>query len=254
MDRVAGRAPAEGGRRRSLRRSRSDRRPGHRLGHRRRRGRARARPRRSGNHPPRRARRGRRRLGRGAGVSSSLLPGFSARLLSSRRRGRCRFRRPGRRAPERRRGPLPGAPRPNVGRRSAPAGLIRRCRPMTLRHLLFGRPLASHEQETETIGPLTGVAVLGLDALASVSYGPEAALTVLLPAGMAGVRAMLPIVAAVIVVLFFVFLSHRQTISAYPDGGGTYTACKENLGTTAALLGAGALALDYVLNVAVAIS
>jgi amino acid transporter len=125
---------------------------------------------------------------------------------------------------------------------------------MTARELLFGRPLASHEEGVETIGPLTGVAVLGLDALASVSYGPEAALTVLLPAGPAGVRAMMPIVAAVIVVLFLVFLSYRQTIAAYPDGGSSYTVGKQNLGTTAALLAAGALALDYVLNVAVAIS
>jgi amino acid transporter len=125
---------------------------------------------------------------------------------------------------------------------------------MNLRRILFGRPLASQEQAAEALGPLTGVAVLGLDALASISYGPEAALTVLAPTGMAGVRAMLPIVAAVIAVLVLVFLSYRQTIAAYPDGGSAYTVAKTNLGTTAGLLAAAALALDYVLNVAVAIS
>jgi amino acid transporter len=125
---------------------------------------------------------------------------------------------------------------------------------MKLRRILFGRPLASAEAGNETIGPLSGVAVLGLDALASISYGPEAALTVLTPTGLAGVRAMLPIVAAVIGVLLLVFLSYRQTIAAYPNGGSTYTVGKENLGISAGLLGAGALALDYVLNVAVAIS
>jgi amino acid transporter len=125
---------------------------------------------------------------------------------------------------------------------------------MNLRRILFGRPLASQEEGAQALGPLSGVAVLGLDALASVSYGPEAALTVLAPTGMAGVRALLPIVAAVIAVLVLVFLSYRQTIAAYPDGGSAYTVAKTNLGITAGLLSAGALALDYILNVAVAIA
>lgn len=119
--------------------------------------------------------------------------------------------------------------------------------------LLFGRRLASDEEEREQIGSIAGIPVLGLDALASAAYGPEAALTVLLPLGAFGLRYVLPISTLVIVLLTIVYLSYRQTIGAYPSGGGSYTVAKENLGTRAGLVAAAALLLDYVLNVAVAI-
>ncbi|APR77415.1 Amino acid permease [Minicystis rosea] len=125
---------------------------------------------------------------------------------------------------------------------------------MSLTTLLFGRRLASDEEEKEQIGPLAGIPVLGLDALASAAYGPEAALTVLLPLGVLGLRYVLPISALIIALLTIVAVSYRQTIDAYPNGGGSYTVAKENLGTTAGLVAAAALLLDYVLNVAVAIS
>ena len=125
---------------------------------------------------------------------------------------------------------------------------------MSLRELLFGRPLRSEEQEAQKIGPLRGVPVLGLDALASAGYGPEAALTVLLPLGAASTRYIGPITLVVIGVLVLVYLSYRQLIAAYPDGGGSYTVASENLGERFGLLAASALSLDYVLNVAVAIS
>lgn len=125
---------------------------------------------------------------------------------------------------------------------------------MSLRELLLGRALRSEEQEEQKIGVGRGVPVLGLDALASAAYGPEAALTVLLGLGAASVRYIEPISAVIIGVLLLVFLSYRQTIAAYPGGGGSYTVARENLGPLAGLLAASALSLDYVLNVAVAIS
>lgn len=125
---------------------------------------------------------------------------------------------------------------------------------MSLTQILFGRRLASDEEEKEQIGPLAGIPVLGLDALASAAYGPEAALTVLIPLGALGLRAIAPISLLIIAVLLIVYVSYRQTIDAYPSGGGSYTVAKENLGTSAGLVAAAALLLDYVLNVAVAIS
>ncbi|WP_437598158.1 APC family permease [Sorangium sp. So ce590] len=125
---------------------------------------------------------------------------------------------------------------------------------MSLTTLLFGRRLASDEEEKEQIGPFSGIPVLGLDALASASYGPEAALTVLLPLGTRGLRYIVPLSAMVITLLAIVYFSYRQTIVAYPSGGGSYIVAKENLGTSAGLVAAAALLLDYVLNVAVAVS
>jgi amino acid transporter len=93
-----------------------------------------------------------------------------------------------------------------------------------------------------------------LDALSSAAYGPEAALTILLPLALIGVRYIFPLTAAVIVLLVIVYFSYRQTIAAYPSGGGSYTVAKENLGEGAGLLAAAALMIDYLLNVAVGIS
>ncbi|WP_437732355.1 APC family permease [Sorangium sp. So ce1335] len=125
---------------------------------------------------------------------------------------------------------------------------------MSLTAILFGRRLASDEEEKEQIGSFSGIPVLGLDALASASYGPEAALTVLLPLGALGLRYIVPLSALVITLLAIVYVSYRQTIEAYPNGGGSYIVAKENLGTNAGLVAAAALLLDYVLNVAVAVS
>jgi amino acid transporter len=120
--------------------------------------------------------------------------------------------------------------------------------------VVLGRRLASHEEDEQKIGPLAGVPVLGLDALSSAAYGPEAALTLLLPLGALGLSRLAPITAIIVAILFIVYLSYRQTIGAYPGGGGSYTVAKENLGQGWALLAGAALALDYVLNVAVGIS
>ncbi len=120
--------------------------------------------------------------------------------------------------------------------------------------VLFGRPLASSEDQGQRISPTQGIPTFGLDALSSAAYGPEAALTILLPLGLMGVRYIVPLTAAVIALLVIVYFSYRQTIAAYPMGGGSYTVAKENLGNGAGLLAGAALMIDYLLNVAVGIS
>jgi amino acid transporter len=125
---------------------------------------------------------------------------------------------------------------------------------MAILDFILGRHLASEEDKDERVGPLPGVSVFGLDALSSAAYGPEAALTVLIPLGLAGIGFGLPITVAVSAILAIVYFSYRQTISGYPAGAGSYTVAKENLGTSAGLLAAAALMIDYTLNVAVGIS
>jgi amino acid transporter len=125
---------------------------------------------------------------------------------------------------------------------------------MGLINVLFGRPLASSEDEGERITPTQGIPTFGLDALSSAAYGPEAALTILLPLGLLGVQYIVPLTFSVIGLLVIVYFSYRQTIAAYPNGGGSYTVAKENLGNRAGLLAGAALMIDYLLNVAVGIS
>jgi amino acid transporter len=125
---------------------------------------------------------------------------------------------------------------------------------MAISDWLFGRRLATLEAEHQRVGVLAGIPMLGLDALASAAYGPEAALTLLIPLGVGGVRFIGPITTLISALLLIVYVSYRQTIAAYPTGGGSYTVARENLGTAAGLLAAAALMLDYVLVVAVGVS
>jgi amino acid transporter len=125
---------------------------------------------------------------------------------------------------------------------------------MNLVDTLFGRPLATEEEKAERIGPLKGIPIFGLDALSSAAYGPEAALTLLIPLGMAGSIYVWPITIGIVLLLGIVYFSYRQTIAAYPQGGGSYTVATENLGEGAGLLSAAALMIDYVLTAAVGIS
>ncbi len=125
---------------------------------------------------------------------------------------------------------------------------------MSVFNVLLGKPLATSEERAEHIGPIAGIPVFGLDALSSAAYGPEAALTLLIPLGLAGVAYIVPISFAIIGLLAIVYFSYRQTIDAYPHGGGSYTVATENLGETAGLLAAAALMIDYILNAAVGIS
>jgi len=120
--------------------------------------------------------------------------------------------------------------------------------------LVLGRPLASAEARAEQIGPAAGIPIFGLDALSSAAYGPEAALTLLIPLCATGVSWIVPITGSIIVLLVIVYFSYRQTIEAYPGGGGSYTVARQNLGVSASLLAAAALMIDYILVVAVGIS
>jgi len=121
-------------------------------------------------------------------------------------------------------------------------------------NLLFGRPLATSEERAEHIGPIAGIPIFGLDALSSAAYGPEAALTLLIPLGLMGVKYIVPVSAAIVILLTIVYFSYRQTIDAYPQGGGSYTVASQNLGEGAGLLAAAALMIDYILTAAVGIS
>jgi amino acid transporter len=125
---------------------------------------------------------------------------------------------------------------------------------LSLFSLLLGKPLATSEERAEQIGPIAAIPVFGLDALSSAAYGPEAALTLLIPLGMAGIAHIVPISLAILALLTVVFFSYLQTIDAYPHGGGSYTVASENLGARVGLLAAAALMIDYILTAAVGIS
>ena len=125
---------------------------------------------------------------------------------------------------------------------------------MSLLDALLGRPLASEEDSEQRVGVAAGVPTFGLDALGSAAYGPEAALTILIPAAAAGIAYVMPISLVIIALLAVVYFSYRQTIDAYPKGGGSYTVAGENLGRGLGLLAAAALMLDYLLDVGVGIS
>ena len=125
---------------------------------------------------------------------------------------------------------------------------------MRLVDRLLGQPLTSSEEGGQKIGVFAGVPSLGLDGLSSAAYGPEAALTLLLPLGILGLNYIGPITFVILALLTILYFSYRQTITAYPNGGGSYTVAHENLGIKFGLLAAAALMLDYTLTVAVGIS
>jgi amino acid transporter len=125
---------------------------------------------------------------------------------------------------------------------------------MNILDLLVGKPLKTAEERAEQIGPAAGIPIFGLDALSSAAYGPEAALSLMIPLGLVGVQYIIPISAAIITLLIIVYFSYRQTIEAYPTGGGSYTVARFNLGAFWGLLAAAALLADYILTAAVGIS
>lgn len=123
-----------------------------------------------------------------------------------------------------------------------------------LKRLVFGRPLPSDRLEHERLDKKTALAVLSSDAISSVAYATEQILLVLAVVGTAALGYVIPISAVIVGLLVLVALSYRQTIFAYPDGGGSYTVAKENLGRGQGLTAAAALITDYILTVAVSIS
>jgi amino acid transporter len=124
----------------------------------------------------------------------------------------------------------------------------------SLKHILVGKPIPSHLAQHERLSKTTGLAVLSSDALSSVAYATEEILRTLVLAGVSALALATPIGVVISALLLVVAFSYRQTIYAYPGGGGAYIVARENLGDTAGLVAGAALLIDYVLTVAVSIA
>ena len=123
-----------------------------------------------------------------------------------------------------------------------------------LRRRLIGSPIPSDQEHTERLGIGTGLPVFASDNISSSAYATEEIMRVLVLAGVSAVALTLPLTFGIVAVLTIVVISYRQTIAAYPSGGGSYIVAKDNLGAPAALTAAGALLVDYVLTVAVSVA
>jgi amino acid transporter len=123
-----------------------------------------------------------------------------------------------------------------------------------LKRLFIGTPLPTAQSRHERLGKATALAVFASDALSSVAYATEEILLVLILAGTAALGYSLPIGIAIAILIAIVVASYRQTIHAYPRGGGAYIVAKDNLGVSAGLVAAAALLIDYVLTVAVSVA
>ncbi|HSD12341.1 MAG TPA: APC family permease [Patescibacteria group bacterium] len=126
--------------------------------------------------------------------------------------------------------------------------------PSILKRILVGRPLKSAQSEIERLTKKAALAIFSSDALSSVAYATEEILLVLVAAGTYGLRYSLPVASAIVVLLVIVVASYRQTIRAYPSGGGAYIVAKDNLGHIPGLVAGASLLVDYILTVAVSIS
>src|SRR5437762_8207349 len=124
----------------------------------------------------------------------------------------------------------------------------------TIKRALIGTPIASAQAEHERLTKFKALAVLSSDAISSVAYATEAILITLVAAGSGNLGLTLPISFAIVALLAIVAISYRQTIPAYPNGGGSYIVAKDNLGTLPGLVAAASLMIDYVLTVAVSVS
>src|SRR5678815_989494 len=125
---------------------------------------------------------------------------------------------------------------------------------MRAKRLIVGAPIPSHRAHHERFSRTTGLAVLSSDPLSSVAYATEEILRVLTIGGVAALSLVTPIGAVIATMLAIVVFSYRQTIFAYPNGGGAYIVAKENIGRTPSLIAAASLLIDYVLTVAVSVA
>lgn len=123
-----------------------------------------------------------------------------------------------------------------------------------LKRFLIGAPIATSRAEHERLTKFKALAVLSSDAISSVAYATEAILVTVIVAGSGNLWVTLPISFAIVSLLTIVAISYRQTIPAYPNGGGSYIVAKDNLGTLAGLVAAASLLIDYVLTVSVSIA
>src|SRR2546423_4589545 len=120
--------------------------------------------------------------------------------------------------------------------------------------VLVGTPIHSDVEISDGLTKKKALAVFSSDALSSVAYTPQAALLILLAAGAGAIFWSLPISIAVVLLLAAVVFSYRQTIYAYPNGGGSYIVAHENLGQLPGLVAAAALSVGYILTVSVSIA
>ena len=127
-------------------------------------------------------------------------------------------------------------------------------KPYWFRRLILGSRLPLAHARHERLGKATGLAVFSSDALSSVAYATEETLRVLILAGAAALTLSVPIGIAIVILVAIVAASYRQTIRAYPQGGGAYIVVKDNLGTFSGLIAGAALLIDYVLTVAVSVA
>src|SRR5215213_10609551 len=123
-----------------------------------------------------------------------------------------------------------------------------------IKRLLVGQPIETAAQHHQRLSKRIALAVFSSDALSSVAYATEAILLALLAAGSQALGYATPIAIGIALLLITVAFSYRQTIIAYPQGGGTYIVSRENLGTIPSLVAASSLLIDYVLTVAVSMS
>ena len=124
----------------------------------------------------------------------------------------------------------------------------------SLRAVLFGRPLSTHEEASERLNVPTGLSIFAADNISSSAYATEEIMRVLALAGAGALALTMPITIGIVIVLAIVVTSYRQTIAAYPTGGGSYIVASDNLGTLAGLTAAAALLTDYVLTVSVSVA
>ena len=158
-------------------------------------------------------------------------------------------------------GEKPAESQPIIGTPAAPAGptghLRRGSEPAhtLFKRALIGRPLGTDEAGHQRLRKLVALPVFSSDAISSTGYGTEVILSVLVPvAGLAALRSVVPISLIVMGVLVILVISYRQTIFAYPSGGGSYIVSRENLGRNPSLVAGASLLVDYTLNVAVSIA
>jgi amino acid transporter len=123
-----------------------------------------------------------------------------------------------------------------------------------MKRILLGTPIATAHAAHERLGPLTGLAIFASDALSSVAYATEEILLILTLAGATALGLAFPIAVAIGILIAIVVSSYRQTILAYPKGGGSYIVTRENLGRYPSLVAGAALLVDYVLTVAVSVA
>ncbi len=123
-----------------------------------------------------------------------------------------------------------------------------------LKRFVIGKPLPNDAYKTERLNNFQGLAVLSADAISSTAYGPEEMLKVLVLAGVAGLGVSIWLAVAIVALLTILVVSYRQTVAAYPEGGGAYIVATANLGRNPGLLAAASLMIDYILTVSVSIA